>query len=122
VGNATQGNLLDPGAAPHDNLNFYVILWCRIAWCSVCRTCLRAVIASAAMTARLGADEAPPAFYADLSCEGNWKVFLNDIKAGKLLPEKGGRLNGFGTFTNLNLRRILGDAQSTSRFAFTATV
>ena len=32
VGNSTQGNLLDPGKTPHDNLEFPIILWCCYPW------------------------------------------------------------------------------------------
>ena len=61
MGNSTQGNLLDPGSTPHDNLQF--LLFCAAVIRGVHRygPLLRAVVATAGNDHRLGANEAPPA-------------------------------------------------------------
>jgi len=61
VGNATQGNLLDPGSTPHDNVNFLLFCGAVIRGVHKYGPLLRAVIASASNDHRLGANEAPPA-------------------------------------------------------------
>jgi glutamine synthetase len=60
IGNATQGNLLDPGKTPHDNLQFLLFCGAVIRGVHVWAL-LRAVIATASNDHRLGANEAPPA-------------------------------------------------------------
>ena len=61
VGNSTQGNLLDPGNTPHENMQF--LLFCSAVIRGVSRygPLLRAVVATAGNDHRLGANEAPPA-------------------------------------------------------------
>jgi len=61
IGNATQGNLLDPGDNPHANAQF--LIFCAAVIRAVHRWggLLRAVVASASNDHRLGANEAPPA-------------------------------------------------------------
>jgi glutamine synthetase len=61
VGNPTQGNLLDPGDTPHENLNFLLFCGAVIRGVHKYGPLLRAVIASAGNDHRLGANEAPPA-------------------------------------------------------------
>ena len=61
VGNATQGNLLDPGDTPHDNTQFLVFCGAVIRMVHKYGPLLRAVIATASNDHRLGANEAPPA-------------------------------------------------------------
>lgn len=61
VGNATQGNLLDPGDTPHANAQFLVFCGAVIRGVHKYGPLLRAVIASASNDHRLGANEAPPA-------------------------------------------------------------
>jgi glutamine synthetase len=61
VGNATQGNLLDPGDTPHDNAQFLVFCGAVIRMVHKYGPLLRAVIATASNDHRLGANEAPPA-------------------------------------------------------------
>src|SRR5688572_24824721 len=60
-GNATQGNLLDPGDTPHENAQFLVFCAAVIRAVHKYGKVLRAAIASAANDHRLGANEAPPA-------------------------------------------------------------
>ena len=54
VGNSTQGNLLDPGTTPHDNLNFLLFCGAVIRGVHLHGPLLRAVIASAAKTGSIG--------------------------------------------------------------------
>ncbi len=60
-GNASQGNLLDPGDTPHENAQFLVFCAAIIRGVHKFAKVLRAVIASAGNDHRLGANEAPPA-------------------------------------------------------------
>ncbi len=83
VGNATQGNLLDPGSTPHDNLNFLLFCGAVIRGVHKFGPLLRAVIASAGNDHRLGANEAPPAILSVYLGDQLEKVF-HDIKTGKL--------------------------------------
>ena len=118
VGNATQGNLLDPGSTPHDNLNFLLFCGAVIRGVHLFGPLLRAVIASAANDHRLGANEAPPAILSVYLGEQLESVF-NDIKAGKLLEKAKGGLMDLGLSQILKFERDPGDRNRTSPFAFT---
>ena len=61
VGNATQGNLLDPGDTPHANMQFLMFCGAVIRGVHKYGPLLRAVVATASNDHRLGANEAPPA-------------------------------------------------------------
>ncbi|HDY85928.1 MAG TPA: glutamine synthetase type III, partial [Methylophaga sp.] len=89
VGNATQGNLLDPGKTPHDNLNFLLFCGAVIRGVHKFGPLLRAVIASAANDHRLGANEAPPAILSVYLGDQLEKVF-QDIKDGKITSSESG--------------------------------
>ena len=118
VGNSTQGNLLDPGSTPHDNLNFLLFCGAVIRGVHLHGPLLRAVIASAANDHRLGANEAPPAIlsvYLGDQLEGVFK----DIKEGKLTPTVDGGEMNLGLSQILNFKRDPGDRNRTSPFAFT---
>jgi glutamine synthetase len=118
VGNSTQGNLLDPGSTPHDNLNFLLFCGAVIRGVHKHGPLLRAVIASASNDHRLGANEAPPAIlsvYLGEQLEG----LFNDIKNGKLLTCAEGGLMDSGLSQILHFERDPGDRNRTSPFAFT---
>lgn len=118
VGNATQGNLLDPGKTPHDNLNFLLFCGAVVRGVHKFGPLLRAVIASAANDHRLGANEAPPAILSVYLGDQLEKVF-KDIKNGKLLEvAKGGEMD-LGLSQILKFERDPGDRNRTSPFAFT---
>ncbi len=118
VGNATQGNLLDPGHTPEENLNFLLFCGAVIRGVHIFGPLLRAVIASAANDHRLGANEAPPAILSVYLGDQLEKVF-NDIKEGKIVKtEKGGEMD-LGLSQILNFERDPGDRNRTSPFAFT---
>lgn len=118
VGNATQGNLLDPGKTPHDNLNFLLFCGAVIRGVEKFGPLLRAVIASAGNDHRLGANEAPPAILSVYLGDQLEKVF-QDIKEGKLIKAAmGGEMN-LGLSQILKFERDPGDRNRTSPFAFT---
>ncbi len=118
VGNSTQGNLLDPGSTPHDNLNFLLFCGAVIRGVHKYGPLLRAVIASAANDHRLGANEAPPAILSVYLGDQLESVF-KDIKAGKLLEKAKGGLMDLGLSQILSFERDPGDRNRTSPFAFT---
>jgi glutamine synthetase len=118
VGNSTQGNLLDPGATPHENLNFLLFCGAVIRGVHLYGPLLRAAIASASNDHRLGANEAPPAILS-VYLGSEIEAIFNQIKNGKL--------DGVGEagIMNLGLAQIIpfvkdsGDRNRTSPFAFT---
>ena len=118
VGNATQGNLLDPGKTPHDNLNFLLFCGAVIRGVHKFGPLLRAVIASAANDHRLGANEAPPAILSVYLGEQLEKVF-QDIKDGKITSSKAAATMDLGLSQILRFERDPGDRNRTSPFAFT---
>ena len=118
VGNATQGNLLDPGETPHDNLNFLLFCGAVIRGVHKFGPLLRAVIASAGNDHRLGANEAPPAILSVYLGDQLEKVF-QDIKDGKLTTSEAGGEMDLGLSQILNFERDPGDRNRTSPFAFT---
>ncbi len=118
VGNSTQGNLLDPGDTPHDNLNFLLFCGAVIRGVEKFGPLLRAVIASAANDHRLGANEAPPAILSVYLGDQLEKVF-QDIKDGKITTSASGGVMDLGLSQILNFERDPGDRNRTSPFAFT---
>lgn len=118
VGNSTQGNLLDPGSTPHENLNFLLFCGAVIRGVHKFGPLLRAVIASAGNDHRLGANEAPPAILSVYLGDQLEKVF-QDIKDGKVTThEEGGEMD-LGLSQILKFERDPGDRNRTSPFAFT---
>src|SRR5438132_8512428 len=61
LSNATQGNLLEPGDTPHENMQFMIFCGAVIRAVHKFSHLLRAVVAMANNDHRLGANEAPPA-------------------------------------------------------------
>ena len=118
VGNSTQGNLLDPGDTPHDNLNFLLFCGAVIRGVHKFGPLLRAVIASAGNDHRLGANEAPPAILSVYLGDQLEKIF-DDIKEGKLTGSQGGGIMDLGLSQILNFAKDPGDRNRTSPFAFT---
>ncbi len=118
VGNSTQGNLLDPGKTPHENLNFLLFCGAVIRGVHLYGPLLRAVIASAGNDHRLGANEAPPAIlsvYLGSQIEG---VF-DQIKKGKLDNADEGGIMDMGLSQIIPFAKDAGDRNRTSPFAFT---
>ncbi|NWF35635.1 glutamine synthetase III [Mariprofundus sp. KV] len=118
VGNATQGNLLDPGDTPHDNLNFLLFCGAVVRGVHLHGPLLRAAIATASNDHRLGANEAPPAIMSVYLGDQLEKLF-KDIKEGKLSVTEEGGVMDLGLSQILNFKRDPGDRNRTSPFAFT---
>ncbi len=118
VGNSTQGNLLDPGSTPHENLNFLLFCGAVIRGVHTYGPLLRAVIASAANDHRLGANEAPPAILSVYLGDQLEKLFM-DIKGGSIGELLNGGEMDIGLAQILKFERDPGDRNRTSPFAFT---
>ena len=118
VGNSTQGNLLDPGHTPEENLNFLLFCGAVIRGVHMYGPLLRAVIASASNDHRLGANEAPPAILS-VFLGGQLEKVFEDIQAGKLAPTDDGGVMDLGLSQIINFKRDSGDRNRTSPFAFT---
>ncbi|MSX00918.1 MAG: glutamine synthetase type III, partial [Actinobacteria bacterium] len=118
LGNATQGNLLDPGHTPHDNAQFLVFCAAVIRSVSLFGGLLRSVVASAANDHRLGANEAPPAIISIFLGEQLMDVFDQIAKGGATSSKEKGTLI-VGVDTIPDLPSDPGDRNRTSPFAFT---
>jgi glutamine synthetase len=117
-GNATQGNLLDPGDTPHENAQFLVFCAATIRAVSKFASVLRAVIASASNDHRLGANEAPPAIISIYLGDQLADVF-DQIRAGGAKTSKGRGTLEIGVDSLPKLPKDPGDRNRTSPFAFT---
>ncbi len=119
VGNATQGNLLDPGDSPHENVQFLVFCAAVIRGVHMFGPLLRAVVANASNDHRLGANEAPPAIMS-VYLGSQLEELFGKIANGDLSAEysKSGKLE-FGVDTLPPLAKDAGDRNRTSPFAFT---
>jgi glutamine synthetase len=118
VGNATQGNLLDPGDTPHSNAQFLVFCGAVIRGVHKYGPLLRAVIATASNDHRLGANEAPPAIISIYLGTQLQEVF-DQIAQGEV---KGSPITGLmdlGVDTLPSFPKDPGDRNRTSPFAFT---
>jgi glutamine synthetase len=118
IGNATQGNLLDPGQTPHDNLQFLLFCAAVIRGVHCYGPLMRAVIATASNDHRLGANEAPPAIISVYLGSQLEDVF-NQIRAGQLTGSASGGSMSLGVDTLPDLTKDPGDRNRTSPFAFT---
>ncbi len=118
VGNATQGNLLDPGKTPSSNLNFLLFCGAVIRGVHLYGPLLRAVIASAGNDHRLGANEAPPAILSVYLGSQIEEIF-NMIAKGKLDKVDEGDIMDLGLSQIIPFQKDAGDRNRTSPFAFT---
>ena len=119
VGNATQGNLLDPGDTPHENIQFLVFCAAVIRGIHMYGPLMRAVIANASNDHRLGANEAPPAIMSVYLGSQLEEVF-SQIASGEISDNYShkGQME-FGVDTLPPLAKDAGDRNRTSPFAFT---
>ncbi|NLE85422.1 MAG: glutamine synthetase type III [Myxococcales bacterium] len=117
-GNSTQGNLLDPGDTPHENMQFLVFCAAVIRGVDKYAPVLRATIASAGNDHRLGANEAPPAIISIFLGDQLTDVF-EQIKAGGAKSSKAKGTLEIGVDTLPKLPKDAGDRNRTSPFAFT---
>ena len=118
LGNATQGNLLDPGDTPHENAQFLVFAGAVIRAVDKFGPLLRASIASAGNDHRLGANEAPPAIISIYLGDQLADVF-EQIKAGGATTSKQKGTLKIGVDVLPELPKDAGDRNRTSPFAFT---
>ncbi len=118
VGNATQGNLLDPGHTPHENSQFLLFCGAVIRGVHKYGPLLRAAVATASNDHRLGANEAPPAImsvYLGTQLDNVFEQISNEKVTGSL---SAGVMNlGINTLPVFN--KDAGDRNRTSPFAFT---
>jgi glutamine synthetase len=118
LGNATQGNLLDPGDTPHANAQFLVFCSAVIRAVSTHAALLRSVVASAGNDHRLGANEAPPAIMSIFLGDQLTDVFEQIKKDSAKSSKKSGTL-AIGVDVLPPLPKDAGDRNRTSPFAFT---
>ncbi len=118
LGNATEGNLLDPGDNPHANAQFLVFCAAVIRAVHRWSGLLRAVVASASNDHRLGANEAPPAIISVFLGEQLTDIFDQVLKGGAK-TSKGKETLTIGADTLPTLPKDAGDRNRTSPFAFT---
>ncbi len=118
VGNATQGNLLDPGDTPHANLQFLLFCGAVIRGVHKYGPLLRAVVASASNDHRLGANEAPPAIISVYLGSQLEDVF-EQIKQGEVKNSAHAGVMNLGVDTLPEFPKDPGDRNRTSPFAFT---
>jgi glutamine synthetase len=118
VGNATQGNLLDPGDTPHSNVQFLVFCGAVIRGVHKYGSLLRAVVATSSNDHRLGANEAPPAIISVYLGSQLEDVF-EQISKGDVTGSKSKGLMNIGVDTLPLLPTDPGDRNRTSPFAFT---
>ena len=118
VGNATQGNLLDPGDSPHDNAQFLVFCGAVIRGVHKYGPLMRAAIATASNDHRLGANEAPPAIMSVYLGSQLEEVF-EQIKTGTVKESTQKGVMDLGVDVLPHLTKDAGDRNRTSPFAFT---
>ncbi|MEE3719270.1 glutamine synthetase III [Tumidithrix elongata RA019] len=118
VGNATQGNLLDPGDDPHSNAQFLVFCGAVIRGVHKYGPLLRAVVATASNDHRLGANEAPPAIISVYLGSQLEDVF-EQISKGDVKSSKHKGIMNLGVDTLPIFPKDPGDRNRTSPFAFT---
>ncbi|MGB3240338.1 MAG: glutamine synthetase III [Geitlerinemataceae cyanobacterium] len=118
VGNATQGNLLDPGDSPHENAQFLVFCGAVIRGVHKYGPLMRAAIATASNDHRLGANEAPPAIMSVYLGSQLEDVF-EQIKTGSVNDSKKKGVMDLGVDVLPPLSKDAGDRNRTSPFAFT---
>lgn len=119
LGNASVGNLLEPGDNPHDNARFLTFCAAVIRAVDKFAPLLRASVASASNDHRLGANEAPPAIMSIFLGDQLTDVF-EQIKAhgdAKSSKDKGELQLGVDTLPALP--KHSGDRNRTSPIAFT---
>lgn len=118
LGNANQGNLLNPGDTPHENAQFLTFCAAIIRGVHLYGGLLRAVVASASNDFRLGANEAPPAIISIFLGDQLMDVY-DQIAKGAVTGSKAPGTLEVGVDTLPVLKADPGDRNRTSPFAFT---
>ena len=112
-------NLLNPGDAPHENVQFLVFCGAVLRAVNKFQGLLRYSIASAGNDHRLGANEAPPAIISIFLGDQLTDIFEQIEKAGSAKTHKSGGILDTGVGVLPKLPRDAGDRNRTSPFAFT---
>ncbi len=118
LGSASQGNLLDPGDTPHENMQFLVFCAATMKAVYKHQGLLRSVVATAGNDHRLGANEAPPAIISVFLGEQLADVF-SQIKGGGAKSSLSKGTLHVGVDVLPPLPKDAGDRNRTSPFAFT---
>ncbi|MEZ5417637.1 MAG: glutamine synthetase III [Vicinamibacterales bacterium] len=118
MGDDLGNNLLNPGATPHDNMQFLFFCAAVIRAVDTFQGLLRMSIASAGNDHRLGANEAPPAILSIFLGDMLTDIFEQVEKGGAKSTKHGGVLD-IGVSVLPKLPRDAGDRNRTSPFAFT---
>ncbi len=111
-------NLLEPGATPHQNLRFLIVLAAILKAVHKHNGLLRASIASNGNDHRLGANEAPPAIMSVFLGE-QLSMILNKIKSGESIENAERAMINLGVSKIPAVARDNTDRNRTSPFAFT---
>lgn len=111
-------NLLEPGATPHQNLRFLVVLTSVLKAVYRHNALLRACIASTGNDHRLGANEAPPAIMSVFLGE-QLSTILNKIKSGEVIENAERAMISLGVAKLPLVAKDNTDRNRTSPFAFT---
>ena len=119
IGNASVGNLLEPGDNPHDNARFLVFCAAVIRAVDIYAPLLRASVASAGNDHRLGANEAPPAIMSIFLGDQLADVFEQIKASGNASSSMDKGLLNLGVDTLPPLPKHSGDRNRTSPIAFT---
>ena len=112
-------NLLDPGATPHDNIQFLMVLTCLLKAVDEHADLLRESAANVGNDYRLGANEAPPAIVSVFLGEQLQDVLSQLISTGMATSSKQGEKLETGVSTLPDFMKDATDRNRTSPFAFT---
>jgi glutamine synthetase len=112
-------NLLDPGATPHDNLQFLLVLTCILKAVDEHAALLRASAADVGNDHRLGANEAPPAILSVFLGEQLEDVITQLVSTGTATHSLKGEKLETGVKTLPDFMKDATDRNRTSPFAFT---
>ncbi len=112
-------NLLDPGATPHENIQFLLVLTCVLRAVDKHASLLRASAADVGNDHRLGANEAPPAIISVYLGEQLNDVLTQLISTGTATHSLKGQRLETGVKTLPDFMKDATDRNRTSPFAFT---
>jgi glutamine synthetase len=112
-------NLLDPGATPHENLQFLTVLTCILKAVDEHAALLRASAADVGNDHRLGANEAPPAILSVFLGEQLGDVLTQLVSTGTATHSLKGEKLETGVKTLPDFMKDATDRNRTSPFAFT---
>ena len=111
-------NLLNPGATPHENIQFLAFLTATIKAVHKHADILRASVGSSGNDHRLGANEAPPAIISIFLGDQLYKI-LEDIEKGTVTAASDEEIIDLGVAGITNNNKDNTDRNRTSPFAFT---